>query len=108
MLKVKTVDEIVGMPLREEQETSVVVDYEIKKAYVFSSKPSMIKAMKKWIQDHPKDIEIVSGDAYGQQIAVPTKWVKIKPPTTRSDEWRADAAARLIEARKKRKGAIKQ
>lgn len=85
----------------DEQETAVIIDG-ASDASVYSSNPKMIEKFQQWLNDYPESISLHSDDAYGTHISIPKKWIKIKPPKQRSDEWKADAKQRLQNARAKR------
>ena len=92
-----------GANLREEQETVVCIEYFPAKVYAYSSKPNIIKRLKKWLQEYPDEVSLFHEDDYGAEVIVPESWIKIRPPRKRSEEWKAQAQERLKQMREKRR-----
>lgn len=88
-----------GVPNTDEQETIINIDYHAGRATVYSSKPQMIKKLQQWLQDYRGDTECLVWDKYGIEISVPLKWVKVRPPSRRTESWKEAARERLEEAR---------
>ena len=94
----------------EEQETTIniypspVQDY----ADVYSCTPSMIKKLRKFAAEYPDEVRIEKEDDIGMFVQVPARWIQIRRPKQMhmSEEQREAAAARLQEARRKKKGGI--
>ena len=66
-----------------ERETTIIIDYETKLAFVYSSHPKKIKILLDFVHDYPDEtaIEFMAPDS--MEIAVPINWIKVKPPTKR-------------------------
>lgn len=93
---------IVGASLIEEQETTVCIDHQRKRANIYSSKQSVIQQLQGWIRDYPDAAVCLHADKFGLEISVPVEWVKLRAPKRRSEEWKTAAHERLQEARSKR------
>ena len=87
----------------DEQETSIVIDYATKKAYVYTSKINAAKQLVKMCSDHPDEALITRCDKTGVDITMPASWVVIRPKIKRemSEEQRRAVAERLSSARRK-------
>ena len=81
-----------------EQETVICIDYNGKKADVYSSHPPTIRKLYKLLE-HP-DAKLDYDDKYGIEIIVPLSWIKVKPPRTYTEEQRRKMAERLAAVRK--------
>ena len=93
----------------DEQETILnIVPAQIsKRMSIYTCIPPDIRYCRKLADDHPEDVIVIKEDDYGIEIEVPASWYRRpKPPAKKSltADQRADLAARLAEARKKRKG----
>ena len=91
-----------GAPLIEEQETTICLDHQTKRASVYSSKPAVIAMLLDWLQSYRESVVLLHKDEFGIELNVPIEWVKLRAPKRRSKEWSDEARARLAEARAKR------
>jgi len=91
-----------GAPLIEEQETTICLDHQTKRASVYSSKPAVIVMLLDWLQSYSESAILLHKDEFGIELNVPIDWVKLRAPKRRSEEWKAAAKERLSEAREKR------
>ena len=69
----------------DEQESTVLIDYERKTAFVYSTYPWEYKRLKKIADAHPDETEITMMSDFAIEVAMPMSWVKIKPPAKRPD-----------------------
>ena len=93
----------------DEQETILnIVPAQIsKRMSIYSCIPPEVRYCRKLANEHPEEVIVIKENDYGIEIEVPASWYRRpKPPAkkTMTVEQRAEAAARLAEARKKRKG----
>lgn len=87
----------------EEQETVVNVDYIENVAHVYSCHKPTINRLQKLADSNPDEVSVEFDNRYGMQIAVPVKWITIKPPRKYSEEERKKRGERLAEAARAKK-----
>ena len=85
----------------EERETTINIDFEDKKAYVYSSHPKTVDYLLSLTRDYGDIAMVDLLDSSGVQVVLPMSWIRIKPPNRMSDEARARAAERLDRVRRK-------
>lgn len=85
----------------EERETTINIDFEDKKAYVYSSHPKTVDYLLSLTRDYGDIAMVDLLDSSGIQVVLPMSWIRIKPPNRMSDEARARAAERLDRVRRK-------
>lgn len=86
-----------------EQETSICIDPNTKRAEVYSSIPSTVKQLQKLVEESsPNDVKVIRNDKYGITIDVPAKWIKIQKPRTKNltEEQKEALRQRMSNARK--------
>lgn len=84
----------------EERETTINIDFEDKKAYVYSSHPKTVDYLISLTREYGDAASVDLLDASGVQVIMPMSWIRIKPPNRMSDEARARAAERLASVRR--------
>jgi hypothetical protein len=83
----------------DEQETTINIDYQTKKASIYSSRPQIVGMLKDWLKTGHDQVECLHIDQYGIEVQVPLEWVKFRMPKRRSEEWKSAAQDRLQNAR---------
>ena len=91
-----------GVADSSEQETTINIDYQTKKACIYSSRPQIVEMLKEWLKTGHEQVTCLHIDRYGIEVSVPLEWVKLRMPKQRSEAWKAEARNRLAEARTKR------
>ena len=87
----------------EEQETTINLSYQDKKAYVYTSRINVARRLLEMCEAHTDEASIRRLNSGGLEIEVPLNWIIIRPKQKRelTEEQRRELAERLQSVKAK-------
>ena len=88
----------------DEQETLININYETKRASVYSSRPAVARKIFDLYKANQDEVDLIALDRYGIDVSVPMSWIVVRPKIKRNftEKQRKEIGERLNASRVKK------